>query len=65
MVRNAITFNGADSEVGTVAVLLRQRIKDLLSTLKPAAEKDKDKKLSLGDKKGLQGALNKLISEDM
>ena len=34
MIDNAITFNGADSEVGQVAFLLRDKYKDMLSPLK-------------------------------
>ena len=34
MIRNAIHFNGADSDVGQVAVLVRNRVKDMLSGVK-------------------------------
>ena len=34
MVHNAIAFNGAESEVGQVAVLVRNRLKELLSSIK-------------------------------
>ena len=34
MVDNAITFNGADSEVGQLAFLLRDKYRDLLSPLR-------------------------------
>lgn len=34
MIRNAITFNGADSEVGGIAYVVKDRIKDMLSNIK-------------------------------
>ncbi|KAG8219438.1 hypothetical protein J3R82DRAFT_365 [Butyriboletus roseoflavus] len=34
MIRNAITFNGADSEVGRISYVVKDRIKDMLSNIK-------------------------------
>ena len=34
MVNNAILFNGADSEVGKVAVLLRARVSEMMESIK-------------------------------
>ena len=34
MTRNAITFNGADSEVGKIAYVVNDRVKDMLSNIK-------------------------------
>ena len=34
MIRNAITFNGADSEVGKISFAVQDRIKDMLSSIK-------------------------------
>ncbi|EGO05242.1 hypothetical protein SERLA73DRAFT_82815 [Serpula lacrymans var. lacrymans S7.3] len=39
MVRNAITFNGADSEVGRIAVMVNNRAKELLGGVKLATTK--------------------------
>lgn len=39
MIRNAITFNGADSEVGKIAVVVRNRYRELLSNVKMQAAK--------------------------
>lgn len=47
MIRNAITFNGADSEVGHIAMALHDRVGELLSGVKVGAgtkkRKDGDK----------------------
>ncbi|THH19678.1 hypothetical protein EW146_g1531 [Bondarzewia mesenterica] len=44
MIRNAIHFNGADSEVGKIGVMVRNRVKDILSGVKSqqAAKKRKE-----------------------
>jgi len=44
MIHNAITFNDAESDVGKVAVTVRNRFKELLSNLKtvPPSKKRKD-----------------------
>ncbi|KIJ22155.1 hypothetical protein PAXINDRAFT_6271 [Paxillus involutus ATCC 200175] len=34
MIRNAITFNGADSDVGRIAFAVKDRVKDMLSNIK-------------------------------
>lgn len=34
MIRNAITFNGADSEVGKISFVVQDRIKDMLNNIK-------------------------------
>ncbi|KAF8140663.1 hypothetical protein EV363DRAFT_1313061 [Boletus edulis] len=34
MIRNAVTFNGADSEVGKIAFAVKDRIKEMLSNIK-------------------------------
>ncbi|KAI6031377.1 hypothetical protein BKA83DRAFT_4199448 [Pisolithus microcarpus] len=34
MIRNAITFNGTESEVGRIAVIVRDKYKDMLSNIK-------------------------------
>lgn len=34
MIRNAITFNGTESEVGRIAVIVKDRYKDMLSNIK-------------------------------
>lgn len=34
MIRNAITFNGADSEVGKISYAVDDRVKDMLSNIK-------------------------------
>lgn len=34
MVQNAIKFNGADSEVGNLAVLVRDKLKELVTNMK-------------------------------
>lgn len=41
MVRNAITFNGADSDVGRMALSLRNRVNELLD-VKTGSKKRKD-----------------------
>jgi len=41
MIHNAITFNGADSDVGRIAVALRNRVSELLDT-KSNSKKRKD-----------------------
>jgi len=47
MIRNAITFNGADSEVGHIAVGMHDRVKELLSAIKVGTG---NKKRKDGDK---------------
>lgn len=39
MVRNAITFNGADSEVGVIAVAFRNKVKELSVAAKTGTAK--------------------------
>lgn len=34
MIRNALTFNGTESEVGQIAIIVRDKIKDMLSNIK-------------------------------
>jgi transcription initiation factor TFIID subunit 2 len=41
MIHNAITFNGADSDVGKIAVALRNRVTELLD-IKSGSKKRKD-----------------------
>ena len=41
MIRNAIVFNGADSEVGKIAVLVRNKYRELMPGLKSTAVKRK------------------------
>lgn len=41
MTHNALTFNGADSEVGKIAVAVRKRVTELLGT-KSVSKKRKD-----------------------
>lgn len=67
MVRNAITFNGPESEIAVVARLLKHKVKDMLSGIKPQApaEREKEMKLSSSDKKALQSVLQKLVAEDV
>jgi transcription initiation factor TFIID subunit 2 len=47
MIRNAITFNGADSEVGYIAAGVHDRVKELLSGVKVGSGTKKRKE---GDK---------------
>jgi transcription initiation factor TFIID subunit 2 len=42
MVRNAITFNGPDSEVGQYAAAVRDRVSELMMTGKSNGKKRKD-----------------------
>lgn len=42
MVRNAVTFNGADSEVGTMAAAFRNRVSELLDVKSVSTKKRKD-----------------------
>jgi transcription initiation factor TFIID subunit 2 len=39
MIRNAITFNGAESDVGKVAVVLKDRMKELMTNAKAGTSK--------------------------
>jgi transcription initiation factor TFIID subunit 2 len=48
MIRNAITFNGADSDVGKVAEVLRARMSELVANAKTGTSK----KRKDGDGKG-------------
>ncbi|KAH7886186.1 hypothetical protein F5I97DRAFT_2026435 [Phlebopus sp. FC_14] len=43
MIRNAITFNGADSEVGRIACVVRDRVKDMLSNIRSGGSTKKRK----------------------
>lgn len=43
MIQNAITFNGADSEVGYIAVALRDRVKELFGGAKASTGTKKRK----------------------
>ncbi|KAI6112477.1 hypothetical protein EDD16DRAFT_1167057 [Pisolithus croceorrhizus] len=49
MIRNAITFNGAESEVGQIAAIVRDKYKDMLSNIKSGGGTKKRKE---GDGKG-------------
>ncbi|KAL4070551.1 hypothetical protein J3A83DRAFT_4244024 [Scleroderma citrinum] len=49
MIRNALTFNGAESEVGQIACIVRDKIKDMLSNIKSGGNGKKRKE---GDGKG-------------
>ncbi|KAK7058614.1 hypothetical protein VNI00_002250 [Paramarasmius palmivorus] len=42
MIQNAITFNGADSEVGQVAIVLDEKMKGMLANFKAGGKKRKD-----------------------
>jgi transcription initiation factor TFIID subunit 2 len=42
MVRNAITFNGSDSDVGRLAISLRHRITELMDVKSSSGKKRKD-----------------------
>jgi transcription initiation factor TFIID subunit 2 len=42
MIQNAITFNGADSEVGQVALALDEKLKGMLASFKAGGKKRKD-----------------------
>ena len=58
MIDNAITFNGADSEVGQVAMVLRDKYRDLLSSLRgtgPVKRKSGDKSTPQPSKKARLG----------
>lgn len=44
MIRNAITFNGADSEVGRIAYVVRDRIKEMSSHMKSGGGVTKKRK---------------------
>lgn len=43
MVRNAIRFNGADSEVGNIAVSVGNRVREMLAGMKAQNEAKKRK----------------------
>ena len=54
MVDNAVTFNGADSEVGQVAFVLRDKYREMLSSLRgtgPVKRKSGDKSTPQPSKK--------------
>ena len=43
MIQNALTFNGAESEVGQIALVVRDRVKDMLSNIKSGGNGKKRK----------------------
>ncbi|KAG6333744.1 hypothetical protein ID866_5345, partial [Astraeus odoratus] len=49
MIRNAVTFNGAESEVGQIAFLVQDKFRDMLSNIKSGGNMKKRKE---GDGKG-------------
>lgn len=48
MIRNAILFNGAESEVGRIAFIVRDRVKDMLSNIRSGGNVKKRKEEGKG-----------------